>query len=117
MLLRVAAAISFAYMAWYLWQERERFNGLPAPIVGYLRPWMVTVGEIVTAIVAIFLLVGAWTQGIAILGALAVIKQLIFYSRYKDVYPYTRSSYWLLLCICLMLLVTGAGAFAFDLPL
>ena len=117
MLLRVAAAICFGYMAWYFWQERDRFNELSAPIVGHIRPWMVVVGDVVVALVAVLLLIGAYTQGVAILGAISVLKQIVFYGTYKDVYPFSRSTYWLLLCICLMLVVTGAGAFAFDLPL
>jgi uncharacterized membrane protein YphA (DoxX/SURF4 family) len=116
-LLRIAAAICFAYMAWYFWQERDRFNRLEAPIVGHIRPWMVAFGEVVTGIIAVLLFVGAWTQVAAIIGAIAVIKQLVFYRRYNQVYPFTQSTYWLLLCISLMLVVTGAGAFALDLPL
>lgn len=116
-LLRVVAAIYFAYMAWYFWQEHDRFNGMPAPIVGQIRPWMIIFGDVVLSVVAVLLALGAWTQAVAILGGLSIIKQLIFYSRYKDVYPFTRSTYWLLLAVCIMLIVTGAGAFAFDLPL
>jgi hypothetical protein len=117
MLLRVAAAICFGYMAWYFWNEQNRLIVIDAPIVGHLRPWMVSVGEVVSGLVGVLLLVGMWTQGVAIVGAIIVLKQIVFFRRYQGVFPFSRSTYWLLLCICLMLAVTGAGAFAFDLPL
>jgi uncharacterized membrane protein YphA (DoxX/SURF4 family) len=116
-LLRVAAAICFAYMAWFYWKEQARLSGLEAPVVGRLRPWMIVFGEIVTGVVAALLLVGAWTQGVAIVAAIITLKQIAFFRRYHDVFPFSRSTYWLLLCISLMLIVTGAGGFAFDLPL
>lgn len=90
---------------------------MEAPIVGHIQAWMVLFGEIVLGVLAILLLVGAWTQAVAILGAAVALKQLIFYRRFKEIFPFERSTYWLLLCICIMLVVTGAGAFAFDLPL
>jgi len=117
-LLRVAAALCFVYMLWFFWQEKERMSEMHGvPVVGHLHSWMILFGEIVIGIIAILLLVGAWTQGVAILAALVVLKQLIFFRRYHGIFPFARSTYWLLLCICLMLVVTGAGAFAFDLPL
>jgi hypothetical protein len=117
MLLRIAAAICFGYMVWCFWNERNRLTEIDAPVVGHLRPWMVSVGVAISGLIAVLLFVGAWTQGIAIIAAIVVLKQMVFFRRYQDVFPFQRSTYWLLLCICLMLVVTGAGAFAFDLPL
>jgi len=117
MLLRVAAGICFGYMVWYFWSERGRLMEIDAPIVGHLRPWMVIIGVVISGLISALLIVGAWTQGVAILAVLVVLKQLVFFRRYQSVFPFGRSTYWLLLCICLMLVVTGAGAFAFDLPL
>jgi hypothetical protein len=116
-LLRIAAAICFAYMAWYYLRERNNLAGLNVPIVGHFRPWMVTVGGVLIALISILLFVGVWTQAVAIVAAVGALKHIVFYRGYHAVFPFSLSTFWLLLCIALMLVVTGAGAFAFDLPL
>jgi uncharacterized membrane protein YphA (DoxX/SURF4 family) len=116
-LLRIVAGIYFAYMAWHFWKESARMTGISAPIVGHIRSWMLMVGVAVVSMVAILLVLGAWTQVVAIVGALVCIKQLIFFRTFRDYFPFAASTYLLLACMCLVLVVTGSGAFGFDLPL
>jgi uncharacterized membrane protein YphA (DoxX/SURF4 family) len=101
-------------MAHYLWKKNSEIASAEVPIVGHLRPWMIAISDGIISIIAIFLFFGVWTQITALLGALVVIKQLIFFRRYHNILPFERSTYWLLLCICLMLFVTGAGAFSLS---
>ncbi len=92
-------------------------TAIEVPLVGHARSWMLTASATVITVTGILLLIGAWVQLAAMIGALTVIKHLVFFRRYEKVLPFEKSTYWLLLAICLSLVVTGAGAFAFDLPL
>jgi hypothetical protein len=116
-LLRVAAALCFAYIAWDLFTRHEELSQIPLPIIGRPHVWMVQVSATLACIIAAFLFVGAWAQAVAIIAALTILKPLVFFRRYQEMLTFSKSTYLLLLCICLMLVVTGAGAFAFDLPL
>jgi hypothetical protein len=115
--LRVAAALCFAYMAWDLLKRQSEIMGTSLPIIGMPKSWMIQVSSTIVSIMATLLLVGAWTQGVAALAGLVALKHLIFFGRYKNILTFSKSTYFLLFCISLMLVVTGAGAFAFDLPL
>lgn len=114
-LLRIAAAICFAYMVRYFWMRNKELAEIQVPIVGHLQPWMIAISEGVASVVAVFLFFGVWTQITALVGAIMVAKQLFFFRQYRSVFPFEKSTYWLLLCICLMLFVTGAGAFSLSL--
>lgn len=72
------------------------------------RTWGIT-----EAIAGILILVGAWTQIIAILVFVGVFCG--FFVPWMRVYP--KSTMFLAMVMCVSLLVTGAGAVAFDLPL
>lgn len=63
------------------------------------------------------LFLGAWTQIMAILGALGFIKMALFKKKLPAYSPLSTFSYVLLAIFCICLLISGAGAFAFDLPL
>lgn len=115
--LRVAAALCFAYIAWDLIKRQSEIMGTSLPIIGMPRAWMIQLSSTIVSIIAALLFVGAWTQGVAALAGLVALKHLVFFSRYRGILTFSKSTYFLLLCICLMLVVTGAGAFAFDLPL
>jgi hypothetical protein len=116
-LLRIAAAICFAYIAWDLFKRQSEISGVDMMIIGHVRTWMVQISAIIIAVMAVLLFVGAWVQLVALVGAIVALKHLVFFRRYQTILTFSKSTYWLLLCICLMLAVTGAGAFAFDLPL
>jgi len=98
MLMRLTAAVAFGYGSW-----KHIFHGSRA-----LR----ALGIIELAI-GVILLVGAWTQAVALLGLL-VILGWIFIHRTR---PVSRVEALLLLIIVLSLVVTGPGPYAFDLPL
>jgi len=114
-LLRVAAALCFAYMAWDLIQRQFEIRQSVLPIIGAPRVWMIQLSAGIVGIVAVLLFVGAWTQVAALFAALVVIKHLVFFHRYHGILTFSKSTYWLLLCISLMLFVTGAGAFSVSL--
>jgi uncharacterized membrane protein YphA (DoxX/SURF4 family) len=116
-ILRIAAAICFAYIGRDLFQRAHELSIIEIPLFGKMHAWMVQLGASASIVIAVLLFFGAWTQGIALVGALGAAKSLIFFRRYEEMLTFSRSTYWLLLCICLMLVVTGAGAFSFDLPL
>jgi hypothetical protein len=116
-LLRVAAAICFAHIAWDLIRRQVEISQADIMIIGHAKAWMVQLSASIIAVMALFLLVGAWVQIVALVGVIVVIKHLAFFRHHQTILTFQKSTYWLLLCICLMLVVTGAGAFAFDLPL
>ncbi len=116
-LLRIAAALCFAYIAYDLIKRQSEITSISLPIIGRPRVWIIQISAYIVALIAILLFVGAWTQGIAILAAIAALKHVVFYRKYKGMLTFSLSTYLLLLSICLMLIVTGSGAFAFDLPL
>lgn len=116
-LLRTTVAVAFFYIAYYLGREEKKFVGVKIPIVGTMRSWMVWVSVIVSALVALCLLIGFETQWAALVGILIMSKHLWATRSYAKYLPFTCITYTLLLIICLSLLFSGAGAFAFDLPL
>lgn len=115
-LLRVAAAIIFAYLAYQHYKNRDNRAARQFPIVGD-NIWIVWVAVGVEAAVAAGLLLGYYTQYAAILGAAVALKNLVWGGLYPRFFLLSRSTAFLLLVISLSLLLTGAGAFAFDLPL
>lgn len=64
-------------------------------------------------VLALALLVGAWTQ-VAAIAAGIIVAAWLFAPRLS---PLPRAASLLALVMCLSLIVTGAGAFAVDLPL
>ncbi|MBI2610618.1 hypothetical protein HYW60_01635 [Candidatus Kaiserbacteria bacterium] len=97
-LLRIALAMLFALAAW---------NHVARPDAAS------RVLAIFEFVVAIALVVGAWTQPAALLGA--IIAAVWFFQKTSRVYE--LSTILLTLVISLSLVITGAGAFAVDLPL
>lgn len=95
LIFRIALAVLFGLASWN--HFREKGIALSAA----------------EALLAILLLIGAWTQ-LASLGACALIALYLLSPRFA---PYARSTVWLMLPVTFSLLITGAGAFAFDLPL
>lgn len=97
-LIRVALAVLFGYAAW---QHVRRSEVL-------LR----TLALLEVAIAAA-LLVGAWTQIVALVAGILSVMSLLN----PGIRSSARSTMLLALVMCVSLMVTGAGAFAFDLPL
>jgi len=115
-ILRVAAAGLLLYAAYAAQKHKHEAAGLQFPVIGR-APWAATFASIAYAVIGLLLLFGAYTQIAAILGALTALKSLVLGGRFPALFPYSRSTYVLLLAICLSLLVSGAGALAYDLPL
>lgn len=116
-LLRVMLAIYLIYIAWYMIKHQSALSEVQVPIIGHMHSWMLMVSATALGIISALLIVGAWTQIVAILALVVVVKHLFWYKRFSEALPFPRSTYILLACISLVLIVSGAGAFAFDLPL
>ncbi len=115
-MLRVAAAIVFAYLAYRHFEHREDIAATRFPIIGR-GAWIVWLAIVVELATAAALFFGYATQIAAIVGALGALKHIVWRGKFPNFFWLTRSAAFLLLVICLSLLLTGAGAFAFDLPL
>jgi TRAP-type mannitol/chloroaromatic compound transport system permease small subunit len=98
LIIRLALAILFALAAW----RRSGEAG------GLARAWSMAEG-----ILAVLLIVGAWTQATALVAGILIIVGLL----YPSVRLTNTTASMLALVLCFSLLITGAGAFAFDLPL
>lgn len=115
-LLRIAAALTFAYVIWKQAEHREDLARTRFPIVGS-GMWIVWLSMFIEGGIALALFVGIYTQVAALLGAIAAAKYVLWKKYAPAAVPLTRGTSLLLLVVTLSLLVTGAGAFAFDLPL
>lgn len=116
LVIRLAAAIFYAFLALHLYRNRASVANDSFPLVGTLgMPWTwICIG--LTALVAVLLALGAWTQVVAIVSALGGLKGWIFAKRYPSVFAYDRMAYFLLAVLCILLVIMGAGAFALDKP-
>jgi uncharacterized membrane protein YphA (DoxX/SURF4 family) len=108
-LLRIAAGIIFAYLAYRHYQRRGEIAQTNFPIVGR-GVWIAWVAVLVELAVALALLFGFDTQYAAIVGAIGALKHMIWRGKYPAIFWLTRSAAFLLMAICLSLLLTGAGA-------
>ena len=115
-LLRVAVACLFFYAAYSAYKHRDAAARLRFPLIGE-APWAGGFTTLIYAALGLMLLLGYYTQIAAILAGITSIKGLLFCKRFGPLFPYSRSTYLLLLVICLSLLVSGSGGRAFDLPL
>lgn len=115
-LLRVAAALIFAYLAYKHYQNRDEIGSTHFPVVGQ-GMWLAWFSIIVEVALAAAIFFGYYTQYAAIVGALGALKHIVWGGKYPGFFMLSRSAAFLLLVIMLSLLVSGAGAFAFDLPL
>lgn len=116
LLLRIAAAIILAYLAYYHYQHRNNAAARRFPIVGD-GIWIAWLAIAVEAATASALFFGYYTQYAAIFGAAVALKNIVWGSKYSHFFILPKSTAFLLLVITLSLLMTGAGIFAFDLPL
>ncbi len=115
-ILRLAAALAFAYAAYFLWTHQKEIAQRRWPIIGHAN-WLGAASALVHAAIAGMLGFGHYTQLAALVGAVAALKGAILADRYREIFPLSRSAYLLLLAVLLSLLLTGAGALARDLPL
>jgi uncharacterized membrane protein YphA (DoxX/SURF4 family) len=115
-LLRLAAALIFAYVAYKQWRRRDELAQTHFPLVGG-GAWTVWIFIIIELLAAAGLLLGYYTQWAALLGALIALKSSVWGHRYPRYFVLARATSLLLLAVCLSLLLTGAGKIAFDVHL
>ncbi len=116
LLIRIAIAVAFFYIAYAQSMRRNEIGEMRFPIVGASK-------RIPALCAAFFVLVGGMilfgyhTQIAAILAVLGLGKCLIPSKWHPRLLPVDRVATLLLIAMCLSLLISGAGARAFDLPL
>ena len=120
-LLRIGAAGVFFYLAYFYIAHREEIGRAPFPFVGAMGPRIAWFIAIATGLIGAGFLFGYYTQIMAILGMLGMVKYAVYSRFYPHLtamrFPLSRSTMLLFFIICLSLLISGAGAMAFDLPL
>lgn len=86
-------------------------------MIGHMPEWLMWVRVIGLGLISMLLIVGAWTQAVAIISFFAMLKYGIAGRSYPTLLPLPASTYFSLAIIALALVATGSGAFALDLPL
>ena len=102
--LRIVLALIVGAHAWEHLKDAKVSREIPAFVLGILE-----------AFIAIFLLIGLFTQVAALLLAIVMIASLVLKYNHRDNYPITY--YLLLAAIALALMTLGPGAYAIDWPL
>lgn len=86
-------------------------------MIGHMPEWLMWTRVIGLGIISMLLIVGAWTQAVAIVSSFAMLKYGIAGRSHPGLLPLPTSTYYLLAIIAFALVGTGSGAFALDLPL
>ena len=115
-LLRVVAALMFVYLAYVHFKNKDAIARIKLPFISG-GAWYIWALLVVELIVAAGLFFGYYTQYVAVLALLGLLKHFMWRSRYPQIFVLPRTTITLLIAILLSLLVTGAGALAFDIPL
>lgn len=113
-ILRVTAALAFAYIARVHIQRREEIAETHYVLLGKPDAWLISVVIILESLLALALFFGFYTQLAAIAGLVLCTKHFTYAKMYPRAIPLCRLDYVFLFAICLSLLFTGAGAFSFT---
>ncbi len=105
-ILRLILGITLAYFGYRKIQKRGKSSGSNTIIYGAIE-----------ILVAIFLIIGLFTQLAAMINAVILVIKLGYKIRDKAFLTDGINYYILLLVIALSVIVLGPGWFAFDLPL
>ena len=105
-ILRIVLGITLAYFGYRKIQKRGKSSGSNSIIYGAIE-----------IIIAIFLVIGLFTQLAAILNAVILIIKLGYKIRDRAFLTDGINYYILLLAIAIAVIFLGPGWFAFDLPL
>jgi uncharacterized membrane protein YphA (DoxX/SURF4 family) len=105
-LIRIVLGVTLAYFGYHKILGSGQSSGSNSKIYGYVE-----------VIVAIFLIIGLWTQLAAMLNAIILIIKLGWKIKEKKFLSDGINYYILLLVMAISLIFTGAGAFAIDYPL
>jgi uncharacterized membrane protein YphA (DoxX/SURF4 family) len=105
-ILRLVLGITLAYFGYKKIQKKGKSSGSNSLVYGAIE-----------ILIAIFLIIGLFTQLAAMLNAVILIIKLGYKIRDKAFLTDGINYYVLLLAIALAVIVLGPGWFAFDLPL
>ncbi|MBT3282907.1 DoxX family protein [bacterium] len=120
-ILRIALGVMFIWIGYsYLFKDRVAAIALLSNKWPKIAKPSILFGGGFAIVTGLLLIVGLFTQGAAIAGALIAMDALFakfLYKEFDKVVKYSKMFYILILIISLSLIVSGAGAFAIDLPL
>ena len=105
-IIRIILGITLAYFGYEKTRKKGGSSGSNSVLYGFVE-----------MIIAIFLIIGLFTQLAALLNAIILVIKLCFKARDGKLLSDGINYYILLLVMAISLLFTGAGSFAFDLPL
>ncbi|MFA6432844.1 MAG: DoxX family membrane protein [Candidatus Paceibacterota bacterium] len=103
LILRVVLGVTLAYFGYQKIRGDGSSSGSNSKIYGWVE-----------LLIAIFLVIGLWTQVAAMLNAVILLIKIGFKIRHKAFLTDGINYYLLLLAIAISLMLTGAGIFAFD---
>ncbi|MGC9605388.1 MAG: DoxX family membrane protein [Minisyncoccia bacterium] len=106
LIIRVVLGVTLAYFGYEKIKGRGQSSGSNSKMYGGVEIF-----------IAIFLVIGLWTQLAALLNAVILVIKLGIKAREKKLLSDGINYYILLLAMAVSLLFTGPGLFAFDLPL
>lgn len=106
LIIRLTLGITLAYFGWRKIKDRGTSSGSNSHLYGGIE-----------IIVAVFMIVGLFTQLAALINAIILVIKLTFKAKEGKFLSDGINYYILLLVMCISLMLTGAGLFAFDLPL
>lgn len=105
-IIRLVLGLTLAYFGYQKIRNRGNSSGSNSRIYGGIE-----------IIIAVFLLIGLFTQIAALLNAIILIIKLGFKAHNRALLTDGINYYILLLAMTISLMLTGPGWFAFDLPL
>jgi len=106
LLIRLVLGITLAYFGYKKFRGQGQSSGSNSPRYG-----------IAEMVIAIFLIIGLFTQLAALLNAIILVIKLAFKAKDGKLLSDGINYYALLLVMAISLVFTGPGFFAFDLPL
>lgn len=116
-LIRVALGASIVLTAHALFAKHDAYEDIRFPVVGRVPRSLVSLGIIGYATVGGLIILGAWTQPVALLACLGTLKLMVLGRIYPGLALFPRSTLALMCVMALALVFTGSGALALDLPL
>lgn len=118
-LVRIALGFTFIHF-WHTGRSYQKAEQIKFFETLHLLPARLffEVVSIIEGVTGAFLIVGLWTQGVALVGGVLMLAASFVKVRKPELSPkHTAGFYFTLALFSFALLFLGAGAFAFDLPL
>jgi uncharacterized membrane protein YphA (DoxX/SURF4 family) len=105
-LIRIVLGVTLAYFGYHKILGKGQSSGSNSAVYGWIE-----------IVIAVFLVIGLWTQLAAMLNAVILVIKLGWKIKEKKFLTDGINYYILLLVMAISLIFTGAGAFAIDYPL